>query len=78
MEGALTLTLTLTLTRTLTLTLTLTITLTLNQLHAADFAAQGYPTLETSPRLMFDRASYLFEAQAQRAALTLPQSQGLG
>ena len=41
-------------------------------LHAADFAAQGYPTLEASPRLMFDRVSYLFETQAPRAARTLP------
>ena len=45
------------------------------KLHAADFAAQGYPTLEASPRLMFDRVSYLFEAQEPRAALTLPHIQ---
>ena len=32
-------------------------------LHAADFAAQGYFTLEESPRLLFDRASYLYEKQ---------------
>ena len=35
--------------------------------HKEDFAAQGYATLEASPRLMFDRLSYLFEAQAPRA-----------
>ena len=39
--------------------------------HKEDFAAQGYATLEASPRLMFDRLSYLFEAQAPRAAQTL-------
>ena len=38
------------------------------QQHEEDFAAQGYATLEASPRLMFDRVSYLFEAQAPRAA----------
>ena len=32
-------------------------------LHAADFAAQGYFTLEESPRLLFDRVSYLYEKQ---------------
>ena len=41
------------------------------QQHEEDFAAQGYATLEASPRLMFDRVSYLFEAQAPRAARTL-------
>jgi len=35
------------------------------------YATQGYATLEASPRLMFDRVSYLFEAQAPRAAQTL-------
>jgi hypothetical protein len=44
------------------------------QLHAADFAAQGYHTLEASPRLMFDRVSYLFEAQEPRAVLTSPHA----
>ena len=33
------------------------------QLHAADFAAQGHFTLEDSPRLLFDRVSYLYEKQ---------------
>jgi len=33
------------------------------QQYAHHFAAQGYTTLEASPRLMFDRVSYLFEAQ---------------
>ena len=33
------------------------------QLHVADFAAQGHFTLEDSPRLLFDRVSYLFEKQ---------------
>jgi len=32
-------------------------------LHAADFATQGYFTLEESPRLLFDRVSYLYEKQ---------------
>ena len=32
-------------------------------LHAADFAVQGYFTLEESPRLLFDRVSYLYEKQ---------------
>lgn len=41
------------------------------QQHEQHFAAQGYATLEASPRLMFDRVSYLFEAQALRAARTL-------
>ena len=41
------------------------------QQYAHHFAAQGYPTLEASPRLMFDRVSYLFEAQALRAARIL-------
>ena len=38
------------------------------QQHEEDFAAQGYATLEASPRLMFDRVSYLFEAQAPRGS----------
>ena len=42
------------------------------QQHEEDFAAQGYATLEASPRLMFDRVSYLFEAQAPRAGTTPP------
>ena len=42
------------------------------QRHALHFAAQGYATLEASPRLMFDRVSYLFEAQALCAARTAP------
>ena len=33
------------------------------QLHVADFAAQGHFTLEDSPRLLFDRVSYLYEQQ---------------
>lgn len=38
--------------------------------RSADFAAQGYPSLEESPNLLLDRVSYLFEAQfgAQVAA----------
>ena len=31
--------------------------------HQALFLAQGYPTLESSPQILFERASYLFEAQ---------------
>ena len=33
------------------------------KVHKSDFERQGYATLEDSPRLMFDRVSYLFEAQ---------------
>ncbi len=33
------------------------------EVRKAHFAAQGYPTLETSPGLMFDRVSYLYEEQ---------------
>ena len=32
-------------------------------LHATHFATQGYSTLEASPRVLFDRASYLYEKQ---------------
>ena len=33
------------------------------EVHAPHFATQGYDTLEASPKLLFDRASYIYEAQ---------------